>query len=243
MAEFVFMLTRDDRTVADAHAVLDRIGTVGLRHIGFKDVGLPFAELRTLAERIHQLGARSYLEVVSADATAELRSIGAAVDLGVDVVLGGAHVAEAVKVLEGAPVEYWPFPGRVEGHPSVLRGDAAEIVASAKEIAARQGVHGLDLLAYRFAGDAAALAANVVSSVDIPVLAAGSIDQADRITALSEAGVWGFTVGTAVLDGSFRINATQRTVEGLLTAVLRAAGSDLTPSSCSEDKRECETTP
>ncbi|MES4904121.1 MULTISPECIES: hypothetical protein [unclassified Streptomyces] len=223
MTEFVFMLTRDDRTVADAHAILDKAGGLGLRHIGFKDVGLPFGELRALADRVHELGARAYLEVVSVEAADELRGLEAAVDLGVDVVLGGTHVAEGVKVLAGAPVEYWPFPGRVEGHPSVLRGTAADIVASARELAGTPGVHGLDLLAYRFAGDAAALAAAVVAAVDVPVLAAGSVDRAERIAALRAAGVWGFMVGTAVLNGDFRIDAASRRVEDLLRAVLDAS--------------------
>ncbi|MEU9795993.1 hypothetical protein AB0E27_36380 [Streptomyces sparsogenes] len=221
--EFVFMLTRDDRTVADAHAVLDRVGDVGLRHIGFKDVGLPFRELRALADRVHELGARSYLEVVSVDAADELRGLEAAVGLGVDVVLGGTHVAEGVEVLDGAPVEYWPFPGRVEGHPSVLRGTAADIVASARRLAGTPGVHGLDLLAYRFGGDAAALAAAVVAAVDVPVLAAGSVDRVTRISALRDAGVWGFTAGTAVLDGGFRVEAASRDAAGLVRAVLGAS--------------------
>jgi phosphoribosylformimino-5-aminoimidazole carboxamide ribonucleotide (ProFAR) isomerase len=83
-------------------------------------------------------------------------------------------------------------------------------------------VHGLDLLAYRFAGDAPALAADVVAAVDIPVLAAGSVDRVEQIEALKSANVWGFTVGTAILDGTFRIDAPQRTIEGLLAAVLEA---------------------
>lgn len=220
MTEFVFMLTRDDRTVADAHGILDRIEPIGLRHIGFKDIGLSFVELKTLARRIHDLGARSYLEVVSVDG--ETSSIEAALDLGVDVVLGGTRVADGIKILDGTGIEYWPFPGRVEGHPSVLTGDAAEIVASAEEIAATPGVHGLDLLAYRFAGDAPALAAEVVKAVDIPVLAAGSVDRVERIDRLRKARVWGFTVGTAILDGTFRIDTPHRTIEGLLVAVLAA---------------------
>ncbi|MGW1616879.1 hypothetical protein ACWCQZ_47390 [Streptomyces sp. NPDC002285] len=225
MTEFVFMLTRDDQTITDAHAVLDRISNSGLHHIGFKDIGLPFSELRSLAGRIRELGAHSYLEVVNESAADELRSLEAALDLGVDVVLGGTNVTEGVKVLDGAPVEYWPFPGRVEGHPSILRGEAAEIVASAKDLAAMPQVHGLDLLAYRFAGDAAALAADVVAAVNVPVLAAGSVDRTERIKALRGAGVWGYTIGTAVLDGSMHIDAASHGVEDLLAAVLDATNA------------------
>ncbi|MEU5640927.1 hypothetical protein [Streptomyces milbemycinicus] len=102
-------------------------------------------------------------------------------------------------------------------------------MASAKDLAATTGVHGLDLLAYRFGGDAAALAAQVVTAVDVPVLAAGSVDRAERIAALRAAGVWGFTVGTAVLDGSFRIEAASHGIEDLLTAILRATGEGAAP--------------
>ena len=35
----------------------------------------------------------------------------------------------------------------------------------------------------------------------LPVIAAGSVDSAERIHALGERGVWAFTIGTAALDG------------------------------------------
>ncbi len=37
----------------------------------------------------------------------------------------------------------------------------------------------------------------------MPVIAAGSVDSIDRIRALSDRGVWAFTIGTAALDGEF----------------------------------------
>ena len=51
------MLTHNDRTIPDA---VDRVPDTlraGVRHIGFKDVGLPFAGLRRLADRIRAAGA------------------------------------------------------------------------------------------------------------------------------------------------------------------------------------------
>ena len=48
--DFVFMLTRSDRTVANWREVLDEIRPVGLKHVGFKDVGIapmPRASSRT----------------------------------------------------------------------------------------------------------------------------------------------------------------------------------------------------
>ena len=37
---FIFMLTRQDRTVADCLDVLAQIAPLGLKHIGFKDIGV-----------------------------------------------------------------------------------------------------------------------------------------------------------------------------------------------------------
>jgi phosphoribosylformimino-5-aminoimidazole carboxamide ribonucleotide (ProFAR) isomerase len=79
-----------------------------------------------------------------------------------------------------------------------------------------QGVHGLDLLAYRFAGDVEQLAARVVRSVNVPVLAAGSIDRNERVQAMRRCGVWGFTVGSAVFDGDFLAEPVPQQIENIL---------------------------
>jgi tRNA-dihydrouridine synthase len=62
-------------------------------------------------------------------------------------------------------------------------------------------VDGINLLAYRYDGNVDALVETVVDAVSIPVVAAGSVDSRERIQALAERGVWGFTIGTAALDG------------------------------------------
>ncbi|MEO1293076.1 MAG: methylglyoxal synthase, partial [Pseudomonadota bacterium] len=107
---FIFMLTEDDRTIADARTRLDDVLAGGARHIGFKDVGLPFDELRALADAIRAAGARSYLEVVSLDAESELTSARAAVALDVDCLLGGTRAPDVVPVVRDHPVRYFPFP-------------------------------------------------------------------------------------------------------------------------------------
>ena len=53
MSEFIFMLTRDDVTLSDALARYAEVRRSGLRWVGFKDVGLPFDQLRALADEIH----------------------------------------------------------------------------------------------------------------------------------------------------------------------------------------------
>jgi hypothetical protein len=221
VTEFIFMLTHSDRTVPNAHAVYDEIRSTAVRYVGFKDIGLPIPELRALAEAIRADGREVMLEVVSEDPADELRSIGAALEIGVDWLLGGTHPDEALEIIAGTPVRYCPFPGRVIGHPSLLRGTIDEIAADAAALTARPGVHGLDLLAYRYDGDVEALTAAVNERSSGPVIAAGSVDSLERIAALARIGVWGFTIGGAIFDGRF---AGAPSIPAQIDAVLAALG-------------------
>ena len=182
MIEFVFMLTHDDVTVADAPDVLARLRDSGLRYVGFKDVGPPPAVLTEVAAAAHEAGMEVMLEVVSTDVEDELRSLRAARDIGVDWVLGGTHPEQGAPILAGSDIRYCPFPGTVEGHPSVLSGEIAAIAADAARLTAIEGVHGLDLLAYRHRdADPVALTRAVVEASDGPVIAAGSVVSLQQI--------------------------------------------------------------
>lgn len=221
MAHFIFMLTMDDKTIENAHAVFEEIKDLDLQYVGFKDIGLPFDELKTLAKTMRASGKTVMLEVVSERKEDELRSARAALELGVDYVLGGTHANEVSEILRGSGIEYCPFPGTIVGHPSLLRGTIGEIADSARRLAAVEGVGGLDLLAYRHDGDVGALIEAVVAAVEVPVIAAGSIDSEARIANVSKLGVWGFTVGTAVFE--MRFATGEKTMRGQIEAVLAAA--------------------
>lgn len=206
--DFILMLTANDQTIPDAAVRLDQALEGGVRHVGFKDIGLPFAELKGLAATIRAAGGRSYLEVVSLDQEQELASARAAIDLDVDCLLGGTRAHEVTEVIRHHPIRYYPFAGTISGHPSVLGGTEEEIVASARRLADLEFVHGLDLLAYRYVGDVPNLMRRVCSAVAKPVIMAGSIDREERVLAAAEAGAAGFTVGTAALEESFPVEET-----------------------------------
>jgi hypothetical protein len=197
------MLTRDDATVPDAARICREIAPLDIGVVGFKDVGLPHAELAEVVAILREQGREVALEVVSVAREDELRAIEAGLELGVDLLLGGTHVEDALRLVDGEDVRYCPFPGTVVGHPSVLEGTPDSIVASAGELATTDGVWGLDLLAYRFAGDADALMRDAIAAVDVPVIVAGSVAATDRIAAIAAAGAWGFTVGSAAFEGRF----------------------------------------
>jgi 4-hydroxythreonine-4-phosphate dehydrogenase len=200
VSEFIFMLTRDDQTLQDARSVYAAIADVGVRHVGCKDIGLPQGELRALMDDIRARGATTYLEVVSESEEATLASARAAVEIRPDYLIGGTLVEPVQEIVAGTGIRFFPYVGRIVDHPCLLRGTIDEIVADTRRVEAL-GVDGINLLAYRYDGDVDALVEAVVGATSLPVICAGSVDSAERIRALSERGVWAFTIGTAALDG------------------------------------------
>jgi hypothetical protein len=200
VAEFIFMLTNHDVTVPDALEVYEEVRRTDLRWVGFKDVGLPPERLRELVARMHEDGRQVVLEVVSLDEASERHSVELGLELGVDLLMGGTRPNVAVPLLAGSGTRYFPFPGRIVGHPSILEGTLGEIAASAAALTTIDGVDGIDLLAYRFAGDVPALIEAVVAASHGPIVAAGSIETEEQIGLVSELGCWGFTVGRGVFE-------------------------------------------
>jgi hypothetical protein len=199
--DFIFMLTNHDSTVPDAVAVYESIRATGLRLVGFKDVGASPETLRRLTEEMHEDGRTVFLEVVSTSRDDELQSIEAGLNLGVDVIMGGTNHQDALALIGDAPIRYFPFPGTIVGHPSELRGTIEDIAAQAAELTSLPMVAGLDLLAYRHRTvDPAALTRAVVAASSEPVVVAGSIDGAQRIRDMGDAGAWAFTIGGAIFD-------------------------------------------
>lgn len=203
--DFIFMLTRDDRTVEDCLELVELIRPVGLKHVGFKDVGVSATVLKSLAKAIRDSGATSYMEVVSTTPEACLASARIARDLGVDRLLGGTQVDEILDVLKGSRTEYYPFPGRPFGHPTKLGGSAADIEADCRDFAAK-GCAGCDILAYR-ATEAEPIdlvkAARRGLGPEKYLIVAGAVTSSERIRAVEAAGADAFTIGTAVFNGSY----------------------------------------
>ena len=200
MIEFIFMLTRDDKTLTDARDVYASIADSGVRHVGCKDVGLPREALQGLMSDIKANGHTTHLEVVSESEQATLASARAAAEIGPDYLIGGTLITSVQEILAGTGIKFFPYVGQIVGHPCLLRGSIAEIAEDARRAEAL-GVDGINLLAYRYDGDVEALVEAVVDATSLPVIAAGSVDSSERIRALEERGVWAFTIGTAALDG------------------------------------------
>ena len=200
--EFILMLTYNDQTVADAQKLFRDCKDTPVTHWGFKDVGLPAPQMKQLAQEMKAAGKTTFLEVVSLSEAEGLAGARIAVEAGFDILMGTVYFDSIRDYLKATPVHYYPFPGHVYDHPSILDGEIPEIVAHAQFLQ-KQGVQGLDLLSYRYIGDAPALLRAVVAGVTIPVVSAGSIDSYQRLAEVKESGTWGFTIGSALFDKKF----------------------------------------
>jgi hypothetical protein len=219
---FIFMLTRDDRTIPNCLDIIEQITPLNIRHIGFKDIGADLETLRTLNQKIQASGAVSYLEVVATSPQAALNSARMALEIGVDHLLGGTMVAETLEILNGSNISYYPFPGTPIGHPTKLGGTPEQIHAHTCDFLA-QGCAGVDLLAYR------ATDAEPVTLIEAArqalghktLIVAGDINSPQRIAAVRNGGADSFTIGSAAFNLSF---CAATTLNGQLQAIVECVG-------------------
>ncbi|GAB4480133.1 MAG: 4-hydroxythreonine-4-phosphate dehydrogenase [Anaerolineales bacterium] len=200
--ELIVMLTHNDVTVSNAIELFEQSKHLPVQHWGFKDVGLPPEQMKELVRRMKNAGKITYLEVVSLSEEEGLRGAQIAVEAGFDILMGTVYFDSIHAYLKDKPVKYYPFPGHVHSHPSILDGTIAEIVKHAQQLEAK-GVDGMDLLAYRYVGDARQLLKEVVAATNVPIVSAGSVASFQRIAEIWEAGAWGFTIGGAFFEGKF----------------------------------------
>lgn len=200
--ELIIMLTHHDQTVPNALELFNELKDIPVRCWGFKDVGLPVEQMIHLVNEMKNAGKTTFLEVVSLSEEAGLAGARLAIEAGFDILMGTVYFSSIRDLLKSSAVKYYPFPGHVYSHPSILDGTIDEIVNHARFLEG-QGVAGLDLLTYRYRGDAPKLLREVVKAVSIPVVSAGSIDSFERIQEVQSANAWGFTIGSAFFEQKF----------------------------------------
>lgn len=219
--KLVVMLTDNDETVKNAKEVFLSCADLDVADWGFKDVGLPLDEMTDLVKTMKEHGKTTYLEVVSLAEEEGLAGARIAVEAGFDCLMGTVYFDSISEFLQGTGVQYYPFCGKVYGHPSILDGTIEEVVENAKLLESK-GVDGIDLLSFRYTGDAMKLLAEVVKAVSVPIISAGSIDSFARMAQVEATGAAGLTMGSALFhnkfcDGSFAENLAM-VAEGMRTA-------------------------
>jgi hypothetical protein len=176
-------------------------------HWGFKDVGLPVEDMKSLVQEMKNAGKTTYLEVVSLSEKEGLAGAKLAVEAGFDILMGTVFFDSINNFLKDKPIKYYPFPGHVYSHPSILDGSIPEIVAHANFLESK-GVDGMDLLAYRYVDDAYKLLKEVVKATHIPLVSAGSVATFQRIAEIWDTRAWGFTIGSAFFEQTFVANGS-----------------------------------
>jgi len=201
-AKLIVMLTQNDKTVINANEVFDSCKDLPVECWGFKDVGLPENEMRTLLSNMKEAGKKTFLEVVSYTEEECMRGAELAVDMGFQYLMGTLFYDRVWDYLKDKPVKYMPFVGKVYGSPSILEGTAEEMINQGKALT-EKGVFGFDILAYRHQENPEQLARDFVKETPVPVVIAGSIGSYERIKKMSEINPWGFTMGSALFGQNF----------------------------------------
>ncbi|MBR4298003.1 MAG: YqeG family HAD IIIA-type phosphatase [Bacteroidaceae bacterium] len=200
--ELIVMLTYDDFTVKNASEIFEECKDSKAKFWGFKEHPLSHEEMKGLYARMKECGKTTFLEVVAYTEEEGLEGAKAAIDCGCDVLMGTTYFDSINALCKQHGLKYMPFVGKVEGRPSVLSGEINDMVAEAKRYL-EKGVYGIDLLGYRYEGDAVALNKVFRKSINAPVCIAGSIDSYTKLDEIKDVAPWAFTVGSAFFDHKF----------------------------------------
>ena len=203
MIEFIFMLTRDDVTLADAREVYASIAADGRppRRLQGRRAARATSSQALMddirAQRPHDL-SRGRLRDRGGRRS---RSARAAAEIRPDYLIGGTLIEPVQEILAGTGVKFFPYVGQIVGHPCLLRGSIDEIVADTQaRRRARRRRHQparLPLRRRRRGARRAPSSAPPTCRSSAPARSTPSSASARS----TSCGAWAFTIGTAALDG------------------------------------------
>lgn len=200
--ELIVMLTYHDHTVENACEIFEQCRDSKAKFWGFKEVPLPLDQMKHLFALMKECGKTTVLEVVAYTEKECFKGAQMAVECGCDILIGTMFFDSVNELCKKHGLKYMPYVGRIQGRPSILEGSVDDMIREAKEYLAK-GVYGINLLGYRYVGDAAALNQRLVSEVDAPVCIAGSVNSYKRLDELKESAPWTFTIGGAFFENRF----------------------------------------
>ena len=198
----VVMLTYNDLTVPNAYEIFDACKNARAQYWGFKEENLPLPEMKELFAYMKACGKTTSLEVVAYTADECMAGAEMAAACGVDILMGTVFSDKILAFCKARGLKYMPFVGEVSERPSVLKGTAEAMIAEAKGYL-QKGADGIDLLGYRYVGDAFQLNRAFVPAVHAPVCIAGSVNSFARLDEVKQIAPWSFTVGSAFFEHVF----------------------------------------
>jgi len=208
MVEFIFMLTHHDVTVPNALEVFEEVKDTGLKMVGAKDVGLPVDKLKELFGRARKEDMTTFLEVVTYSEEEHFRGVDIAIAVQADYLIGGMpwffERTRQYLMNKKANVKYFPYIGKIEGHPCILKGSIEEIIEEGIKFE-REGVDGINILLYRYIGNQEELLNQIIEKLRVPIIVAGNVDSFEKIDKLKkkDKNIWAFTIGGAIFERKF----------------------------------------
>ena len=200
--ELIVMLTHNDLTVTDAYEIFDQCKKSKARFWGFKEEPLPLEQMQKLFAYMKDCGKTTFLEVVSYSEKECLEGARKAVACNCDFLMGTTFFDSVNDFCRTNHLNYLPFVGKITGRPSVLEGTPEEMINEANAYIAK-GVYGIDLLGYRYTGDASLLNREFVKNMKVPVCIAGSVNSYERLQEIKAVAPWAFTIGGAFFENKF----------------------------------------
>ena len=200
--ELIVMLTHNDLTVTDACEIFDQCKKSKAKFWGFKEEPLPLEQMQKLFAYMKDCGKTTFLEVVSYSENECLEGARKAVACNCDFLMGTTFFDSVNDFCRENHLNYLPFVGKITGRPSVLEGTLEEMINEASAYIAK-GVYGIDLLGYRYTGDAALLNREFVKNMEVPVCIAGSVNSYERLQEIKDVSPWAFTIGGAFFENKF----------------------------------------
>ena len=201
----IVMLTHNDLTVNNAYEIFEECKNSKAKYWGFKEHNLPIEKMRELFQYMKKCGKKTFLEVVEYTEEKGLEGAKMALECGCDTLMGTLFYDSINEFCKANNLKYMPFIGQVEERPSILRGNIDKMVDEANEYI-KKGVYGIDLLGYRYVGNAEKLNEKVVLNVNAPVCIAGSIGSYEQLDKLKNIKPWAFTIGSAFFENKFGDN-------------------------------------
>ena len=200
--ELIVMLTHNDLTVTDAYEIFDQCKKSKAKFWGFKEEPLPLEQMQKLFAYMKDCGKTTFLEVVSYSEKECLEGARKAVACNCDFLMGTTFFDSVNDFCRENHLNYLPFVGKITGRPSVLEGSLEEMINEANAYIAK-GVYGIDLLGYRYTGDAVLLNREFVKNMKVPVCIAGSVNSYERLQEIKAVSPWAFTIGGAFFENKF----------------------------------------
>lgn len=198
----IVMLTHNDETVNNAHEIFEKCKNSDAKFWGFKEKSLPIEQMKNLYKYMKECGKTTFLEVVEYTEKEGLEGAKIALECGCDILMGTMFFDSINEFCKKNNLRYMPFVGNVTERPSILEGEIDEIIKEANEYL-KKGVYGLDLLGYRYTGNAVELNERFVLEVNAPVCIAGSVNGYERLDELKNINPWSFTIGSAFFENKF----------------------------------------